>query len=28
VGKLDDRLLLLINLEKVIKTDQLASEAA
>jgi purine-binding chemotaxis protein CheW len=28
VGKLDDRLLLLINLEKVIRTDQLASEAA
>jgi purine-binding chemotaxis protein CheW len=28
VGKLDDRLLLLINLEKVIKTDQLSSEAA
>jgi purine-binding chemotaxis protein CheW len=28
VGKLDDRLLLLINLEKVIKSDQLASEAA
>src|SRR5450759_1747415 len=28
VGKLDDRLLLLINLEKVIKSDQLSSEAA